>query len=216
MDDQKISVTLTGPAKIAGKHEPPGKTVTVSHTLALQLAASCAIDPVAAQALSQATGGTVGTSEFDAAVAEIQRQADERIAQFEASFKEKEELAARAMQYVEANCKVNLDALSKALTDAEEREKALKAENAALTKLVRDHEAAETLAKADIATLTASLTTETNARIELEAQFADAEKLGSELKASLDELRQAKDELEAAATELNAQKAGKKSATSKD
>ena len=213
MDDPKISVTLTGPAKISGKHEPPGKTVTVSHTLALQLAASGAIDPAAAQALSQAIGGTVGTSEFDAAVAEIQRQADERIAQFEASFKEKEELVARAMQHVETNYKVNLDTLSKALADAEEREKALKAEKAALTKLVRDHEAAETLAKADIAALTASLTTEANARAELEKQLSTANNRIAELEEIITSRGVAAEE--AAEDATNTQKAGKKPTAAK-
>lgn len=54
MDDPKISVTLTGPAKIAGKRLPPGKTVTVSHTLALQLAASGVINPEVARTLAEA------------------------------------------------------------------------------------------------------------------------------------------------------------------
>lgn len=193
MDDPKISVTLTSPAKIGGKHELPGKTVTVSHTLALQLAASGVIDPAAAQALSQAIGGTVGTSEFDAAVAEIQRQADERIAQFEASFKEKEELVARAMQHVETNYKVNLDTLSKALTDAE------------------DHTAH---AKADIENLTASLTTEANARAELEKQLSTANNRIAELEEIITSRGVAAEE--AAEDATNTQKAGKKPAASKD
>lgn len=46
MEDQKISVTLTGPAKIDGKREPEGKTVSVSPSVALQLAASGVINPV--------------------------------------------------------------------------------------------------------------------------------------------------------------------------
>ncbi len=45
MEDQKISVTLTGPAKIDGKREPEGKTVSVSPSVALQLAASGVINP---------------------------------------------------------------------------------------------------------------------------------------------------------------------------
>lgn len=46
MEDQKISVTLTGPAKIDGKREPEGKTVSVTAAVALQLAASGVINPV--------------------------------------------------------------------------------------------------------------------------------------------------------------------------
>jgi hypothetical protein len=45
MNDRKISVTLTGPAKIGGKREPEGSTVEVSTALALQLAASGVINP---------------------------------------------------------------------------------------------------------------------------------------------------------------------------
>ncbi|PYE87509.1 hypothetical protein [Phyllobacterium leguminum] len=46
MEDRKISVTLTGPAKIDGVREPAGKTVAVTTTFARQLAASGVIDPV--------------------------------------------------------------------------------------------------------------------------------------------------------------------------
>ena len=45
MEDRKLSVTLTGPAKIDGVREPAGKSVTVTTTLALQLAASGVINP---------------------------------------------------------------------------------------------------------------------------------------------------------------------------
>ncbi|KEY05833.1 MULTISPECIES: hypothetical protein [Brucella] len=44
MEDRKLSVTLTGPAKIDGVREPAGKSVTVTTTLALQLAASGVIN----------------------------------------------------------------------------------------------------------------------------------------------------------------------------
>lgn len=54
MDEQKHAVTLTGPAKVNGIHEPAGRTVTVSATLAVQLAASGAINPDLAGQLSQA------------------------------------------------------------------------------------------------------------------------------------------------------------------
>lgn len=45
MEDRKLSVTLTGPAKIDGVREPAGKSVTVTTALALQLAASGVINP---------------------------------------------------------------------------------------------------------------------------------------------------------------------------
>lgn len=44
MEDRKLSVTLTGPAKIDGVREPAGKTVSVTTALALQLAASGVIN----------------------------------------------------------------------------------------------------------------------------------------------------------------------------
>lgn len=75
MSDPKLSVTLTGPAKIDGQHEPAGKTVTVSHTLALQLAASGVINPDAAKALSDAIADTPLSSDFEAAVsAEVEKR----------------------------------------------------------------------------------------------------------------------------------------------
>lgn len=66
--NDKVNVTLTGPAKVNGVREPAGKTVTVSTTLALQLAASGVINPEAAQALSAAISETQLGSDFDAAV----------------------------------------------------------------------------------------------------------------------------------------------------
>lgn len=54
MDEPTISVTLTGPAKVNGVREPSGKTVTVTPTLALQLAASGVINPDLAEQLSNA------------------------------------------------------------------------------------------------------------------------------------------------------------------
>jgi uncharacterized protein YbaA (DUF1428 family) len=40
MENTKVSVTLTGPAKIDGKREPQGKTVSVSEAVRRQLEAS--------------------------------------------------------------------------------------------------------------------------------------------------------------------------------
>lgn len=70
MDEKTISVTLTGPAKINGVREPTGKTVTVSPTLALQLAASGVINPQLAEQLSNALdmSDTVLESDFQKAV----------------------------------------------------------------------------------------------------------------------------------------------------
>ncbi|WCK24629.1 hypothetical protein [Agrobacterium pusense] len=70
MDDNTISVTLTGPAKVNGVREPSGKTVTVSPTLALQLAASGVINPELAERLSNALdmSDTALESDFQKAV----------------------------------------------------------------------------------------------------------------------------------------------------
>lgn len=90
MTEAKISVTLIGPAKIEGKNEPPGKTVTVSHTLALQLAASRAVDPVAIAALSSSIAEPSTSSDFEDAVEERVEIARTEIgAQMEADYSEK-------------------------------------------------------------------------------------------------------------------------------
>lgn len=70
MDEPTISVTLTGPAKVNGVREPSGKTVTVSPTLALQLAASGVINPELAEQLSNALdmSDTALESDFQKAV----------------------------------------------------------------------------------------------------------------------------------------------------
>ncbi|MCM2431959.1 hypothetical protein [Agrobacterium rosae] len=72
MDEQKHALTLTGPAKVNGIHEPAGRTVTVSATLALQLAASGAINPDLAAQLSEALdlSDTLLESDFQEAVEE--------------------------------------------------------------------------------------------------------------------------------------------------
>lgn len=54
MEDRKLSVTLTGPAKIDGVREPAGKTVSVTTALALQLAASGVINPDAVEGVVSA------------------------------------------------------------------------------------------------------------------------------------------------------------------
>ncbi len=70
MDEQEFSVTLTGPAKVHGVREKAGKTVTVSPTLALQLAASGVINPELAEQLSSALdmSDTALESDFQKAV----------------------------------------------------------------------------------------------------------------------------------------------------
>lgn len=69
MEDRKLSVTLTGPAKIDGVREPAGKSVTVTTTLALQLAASGVINPDAVQdAVSVGLSDPLLGSDFQDAV----------------------------------------------------------------------------------------------------------------------------------------------------
>jgi len=70
MDEPTISVTLTGPAKVNGVREPSGKTVAVTPTLALQLAASGVINPELAEQLSNALdmSDTALESDFQKAV----------------------------------------------------------------------------------------------------------------------------------------------------
>ncbi|RSC36179.1 hypothetical protein EGT36_01915 [Agrobacterium sp. FDAARGOS_525] len=70
MDDNKVSVPLIAPAKINGVREPAGKTVTVSTTLAIQLAASGAIPCDLAERLSDAIdmSDTALESDFQQAV----------------------------------------------------------------------------------------------------------------------------------------------------
>jgi chromosome segregation ATPase len=65
MDDKEFSVTLTGPAKVHGVREKAGKTVTVSPTLALQLAASGVINPELAEQLSNALDMSDAVLEID-------------------------------------------------------------------------------------------------------------------------------------------------------
>lgn len=99
-----VSVTLTGPAKIGGNRKPAGSTVSVSTTLALQLAASGVINPELAQSLSDAMNATPLESDFQAAVdkavaerlatldakaAEDLKAANERIAELERQLSEK-------------------------------------------------------------------------------------------------------------------------------
>lgn len=81
MTEKSYSVTLTGPAKIDGKYELPGKTVTVSHTLALQLAGSGAIDPVAAQQLAAAIskGDAEITFGLEQSLAEMKKDVEARV-----------------------------------------------------------------------------------------------------------------------------------------
>ncbi|MCM0751183.1 hypothetical protein DEA98_06885 [Brucella pseudogrignonensis] len=69
MEDRKLSVTLTGPAKIDGVREPAGKTVTVTSAYALQLAASGVINPDAVRdAVSVDLSDTPLESDFQEAV----------------------------------------------------------------------------------------------------------------------------------------------------
>ena len=65
-DVRDISVELTGPAKVYGVREPAGKTVTVSATVALHLAAAGVINPELATSIV-AAAEPLG-SDFDSAV----------------------------------------------------------------------------------------------------------------------------------------------------
>jgi hypothetical protein len=99
-----VSVTLTGPAKIDGRRKPAGTTVSVSTTLALQLAESRVINPELAQSLSDAMSATPLESDFQAAVdkavaerlatldakaADELKAANERIAELEQQLSER-------------------------------------------------------------------------------------------------------------------------------
>lgn len=70
MDDLNGPVTLIAPAKVNGVRKPAGATVTVSATLALQLAASGAISAELAEQLSEAfdTSETPLEGDFNQAV----------------------------------------------------------------------------------------------------------------------------------------------------
>jgi chromosome segregation ATPase len=76
MSEKTVSVTLTGPAKIAGHRKPAGATIEVSTTLALQLAASGVINPELAKSLSEAVNATPLESDFQAAVTSLEAERD--------------------------------------------------------------------------------------------------------------------------------------------
>lgn len=190
MDDPKISVTLTGPAKIGGKHEPPGKTVTVSHTLAFQLAASGVINPETAEALA-------------AAVSKVAEDPPPYLAE---RLAETEELLTEANATVEkliADLKAEATARASAEND-------LRAASEALAQQANTVNAANT----DIANLTASLTAEVNARVEAEEQLAVATTRIAELEETITSRAIAAEEAAEEAT--NSQKAGKKPTAAKD
>lgn len=153
MDEQTIAVTLTGPAKIYGVREPAGKTVTVSTTLALQLAASGAINPELAEKLSGALdmSDTVLESDFQKAVedaaagratvlkaehdVEIQKLATAHaasVADLEKRLKEATERAEAAEKTV-ADLTVDLATEVKARTAAEKKAEGLQAKLAKIT-----------------------------------------------------------------------------------
>lgn len=69
MEGQKLSVVLSGPAKIDGVREPAGKTVLVTTTQAIQLAASGVINPVDINELgSDIASDMLVESDFNTAV----------------------------------------------------------------------------------------------------------------------------------------------------
>lgn len=152
MDEQTIPVTLTGRAKIDGVREPAGKTVNVTPTLALQLAASGVINPELAEQLSNALdmSDTALENDFQKAVelAVGQKTAGDtlRIEHLEGKLAEMDEALSTAKS-----------GLENAGSSLQEKERLLDAE------------------KAKVADLETSLTTEQQARGDAEAKLAAAQ-----------------------------------------
>jgi chromosome segregation ATPase len=152
MDEQTIPVTLTGRAKIDGVREPAGKTVNVTPTLALQLAASGVINPELAEQLSNALdmSDTALENDFQKAVelAVGQKTAGDtlRIEHLEGKLAEMDEALSTAKS-----------GLENAGSSLQEKERLLDAE------------------KAKVADLETSLTTEQQARTDAEAKLAAAQ-----------------------------------------
>lgn len=133
MTGRMFDFILIGPAKIDGQREPAGKTVAVSHTLALQLADSGLIDPAAAKALSDAIGDTPLSSDFEAAVsAELEKRLSEERKEIE--------------QRVRAEIGDDYAAALAGQAEAEAREQAAQADIAKLTESL----SAEVNASADL------------------------------------------------------------------
>ncbi|AGN38700.1 hypothetical protein RHYG_00031 [Rhizobium phage RR1-B] len=153
MNEPNISVTLTGPAKVHGVREKAGKTVTVSPTLALQLAASGVINPELAEQLSDALdmSDTVLEIDFQKAV---------------------EDAAAGQIDVLKADHLLDTATLENRIFDLTHE---LDREKSAASTAVADLQ--EDLAEAGgkIADLETALTTEKQARADAETRLADAQ-----------------------------------------
>ena len=152
MDEPTISVTLTGPAKVNGVREPTGKTVTVSPTLALQLAASGVINPELAERLSNALdmSDTALESDFQKAV---------------------EDAAAGRIDLLKADHLLDTATLENRIFDLTHE---LDREKSAVSTAVADLQDKLVEAGSKIADLETALATEKQARADAETRLADA------------------------------------------
>lgn len=156
MDENTISVTLTGPAKVNGVREPSGKTVTVTPTLALQLAASGVINPELAEQLSNALdmSDTALESDFQKAV---------------------EDAAAGRIDVLKAEHGLKVSELEGKISDLSAELEGAK--HAVETGLADAHASSNQLkdVRQKVADLEAELTTEKQARTDAETRLADAQ-----------------------------------------
>ncbi|UXT99442.1 hypothetical protein [Agrobacterium tumefaciens] len=156
MDEQTIPVTLTGRAKINGVREPAGKTVNVTPTLALQLAASGVINPALAEQLSNALdmSDTVLESDFQKAVEDA---AVGRIEVLKAEHLLKIETLNETVSNLTNDLSGRTLSLNTALADLQTNE----------GRLVEERQ--------KVADLETALTTEMQAKTDAEAKLADAQ-----------------------------------------
>ena len=156
MDEPTISVTLTGPAKVNGVREPSGKTVTVTPTLALQLAASGVINPELAEQLSNALdmSDTALESDFQKAV---------------------EDAAAGRIDVLKADHLLDTALLENRIFDLT---RDLGREKSTVSTAIADLQAKDSQlveARKKIADLETDLTTEKQAKADAETRLADAQ-----------------------------------------
>ena len=156
MDEYTVSVTLTGPAKVNGVREKAGKTVAVSPTLALQLAASGVINPQVAEKLSQAVdmSDTALESDFQTAV---------------------EDAAAGRIDVLKADHLLDTALLENQIFDLTRH---LDREKSAVRTAVADLQAKDSQlveARQKVADLETALTAEKQAKTDAEAKLADAQ-----------------------------------------
>ncbi|QSZ56807.1 hypothetical protein [Rhizobium sp. ZX09] len=156
MDEFTVSVTLTGPAKVNGVREKAGKTVAVSPTLALQLAASGVINPQVAEKLSQAVdmSDTALESDFQTAV---------------------EDAAAGRIEVLKADHLLDTALLENRIFDLT---RDLGREKSTVSTAIADLQAKDSLLveeRQKVADLEAELTSEKQARTDAETKLAEAQ-----------------------------------------